>query len=641
MVVLMAVALGAAEGGFYPTAWMPATLFALALLGVTTVIVGMPARVPRATLVALGLFAGYTAWTYASIGWADQQGLAWDGANRTALYLLVLALFALWPIGTRAGALLLGVLGLGIAAMGVVELLRAAGSAYPESFMVDARLAQPVGYINANVAFWALGTWPCLLLASRRETAPLLRGAFLASAGLLSSLALLGQSRSWLVAIPLAAIVYLALVPNRLRAAAAMLGVATGTAAISGHLLAVHDQVSDDRTLVALLDAATWRILAVAAVLGAVGVVWGLVDRRVRLSAARERAAGRAAAAITAAAVAATIVLALATGAPGALSDRWQEFKQGGAAPYAGSGRLSSAQTNRYDFWVVSMDLFKESPLRGIGAENFQAEYLKRGNSGEQPRYPHSLEMSVLAQTGIVGLLLLGGALAAALVSAFQAREQWRPLTSAIRAGAVTTFAYFALHASVDWLWEFPALGVAAFAMLGMAMSLGRRQRTARRPGAIAALALTAPALLLAASVAFPWFAVLETRQANVTWRTDPAAAIDRLDRASQLNPLSPAPALTSGTIALEIDDLPLASEKFRQALSRDHESFYAVLELGAIAVEQKRYHRGETLLRRAEKLSPLNDIATNAIRQLKLGYPVPLDDLNRDILDRARQRAQ
>src|SRR5918999_4425451 len=125
------VALGASEAGFYPTAWYAAALFLLGLLAVSLFALGPPRGVPRPLLVAIGLLAAYTAWSYLSISWADQQGPAWDGANRNAFYLLVLAQFALWPFDSRGATAVLGLLGLGIAGLGLVELLRADASGDP------------------------------------------------------------------------------------------------------------------------------------------------------------------------------------------------------------------------------------------------------------------------------------------------------------------------------------------------------------------------------------------------------------------------------------------------------------------------------------------------------------------------------
>ena len=86
--------------------------------------IALPAAgVPRLVGIAvLALFA-YAAWSYLSIGWADQKGDAWDGANRTLLYALAFALFALWRPRGRAAVALLIVYSLGVAAVGLVELL--------------------------------------------------------------------------------------------------------------------------------------------------------------------------------------------------------------------------------------------------------------------------------------------------------------------------------------------------------------------------------------------------------------------------------------------------------------------------------------------------------------------------------------
>ena len=53
--------------------------------------------------IALGCLAAYTALSFLSILWAAVPGDAWEGANRTLLYLLVFALFALLAAsGARA-----------------------------------------------------------------------------------------------------------------------------------------------------------------------------------------------------------------------------------------------------------------------------------------------------------------------------------------------------------------------------------------------------------------------------------------------------------------------------------------------------------------------------------------------------------
>src|SRR3954467_7791534 len=84
--------LATSSGGYYASAWYAAALFLLALLAITLIMLGVPRQTPRLVLVALGLFACFTLWAYASILWASQAGGAWDGANRDLLYLIVFAL---------------------------------------------------------------------------------------------------------------------------------------------------------------------------------------------------------------------------------------------------------------------------------------------------------------------------------------------------------------------------------------------------------------------------------------------------------------------------------------------------------------------------------------------------------------------
>src|SRR5215212_7367887 len=86
--VLIAAVMGAADGGYFTRQWAPATLVlaALALIAsLTGVLRG--ARSQWGSL-ALGLFAAYTAWTFASLLWSPNQGDAWLGAGQTLLYLL-------------------------------------------------------------------------------------------------------------------------------------------------------------------------------------------------------------------------------------------------------------------------------------------------------------------------------------------------------------------------------------------------------------------------------------------------------------------------------------------------------------------------------------------------------------------------
>lgn len=643
LAVIAFLVFAGSEAGFYATVWYGGGLFLLALLAATAVAIGIPREVPRPVLVALSLLAAYTAWTFLSITWSVQKGAALDGANRTALYLVVLALFSLWPWNARGARLLLGTLGLGIALIGLVELLKANASENPLGYFIDVRFAQPAGYINANVALWTLGLFPCLFMASTRDVHPAARGGFLGGAGLLAGIALLGQSRGWALAVPVAVVLFVSIGPGRVRQLAAFVAVAGGTATVASPILAVHDDFSAGR-MQSLLSHATSAILVMAGVLALGGAAWGLAERRLRLSEAQKRGVRRGTQVIvTAALCAAAVAFVVKFGDPvDHVSSSWKTFKKGEGQAEVGSSRFSTAGTNRYDFWRVAWGLFEDRPVRGVGVDNLQTFYLKRGRSGERPRFAHSLELGTLAQTGLVGALLLFGAFAAAFVGLVQALRKGYAPVAAAAGGAAAVFLYWLLHGSVDWFWEFPGLAGPAVAMLGLGAALAPRAdpglvrlpRPALAGGALAVLSLTA-------AFAAPWIAELDIDRASKGWTSDPDGALERLDRARALNPLSPKADLVAGTIALRLGRLNEADMRFRRAHAREPVDAYALLELGLIAAERDDRGRATAMLVRAVRLSPRDEIVRGTLRGVRNGRYVTTAQVNRLLLKRARGRVE
>ena len=145
-----------------------------------------------------------------------------------------------------------------------------------------------------------------------------------------------------------------------------------------------------------------------------------------RISAARAR--GISAATVVAVALATVAVVAgyaiVERNPVSASADAWDEFKQGGYSPTERSSRLSAGfSTYRYDYWRVAWGEFEDAPLLGAGADNFGRAYLRQGESPQRPRFPHSTEMVALAETGVVGALLLGAAFVCALLAALPGRR--------------------------------------------------------------------------------------------------------------------------------------------------------------------------------------------------------------------------
>jgi tetratricopeptide (TPR) repeat protein len=649
------VFMAASSGGYFPGDWYPAALYTLALAAIAFLWMPAGRRAARPIAVACLALGAYAAWSYLSIAWAEQKGDAWDGANRAALYAVIFALFALWPLRGRAALVLVAAFALAIGGLALVELVRVAWAAHPSGFVIDGRLATPIAYPSADAALWSIAFFPCVVLASRREIPPELRGIFAAVGVVLGSMALMGQSRGWLFALPFVVIAFLVLTPGRVRTAIGLFVVVGGVGLAVPVVLDVYDKRG--QALATAIDGAANWIFGTAAAVGVVTALIALADRRLEVSrlTVRRVGAGMLVTALVALAAGAVVYVAERGSPTEDVSDAWKEFKTRGN-PRGGPGapsRLGRLGSNRYDFWRVALDGFAEAPVGGLGADNFRQEYLREAHSSEQPRYPHSLEMRALSQTGIVGTGLLALAIGAALFAAGRAVRRRSGPGAAAAAAGLGAFVYWLVHGSVDWFWEMPALGGAAFALAGVAAGLApRRGGYARRPlvgprtgeprGRLALLAsppaVLAATLLLAASFGAPAIAERLANRATALYPRDARGAFDQLDSAAWWNQLSARPKVTAGRVALELDRPATAERYFREALEREPRDPYSHLQLGAILFDSGRRAAGLRTLERAARLEPRVRVAREALARARSGRAVDVKKINRTLIAQGKE---
>ncbi len=640
----------------------------LALLGVALGTVRLRvAEVPRPVWLALGALAAYTALSFLSILWAAVPGDAWEGANRTLLYLLVFALFACWRQRGASAALLLGAWTLALIALAAFTALHvnAAGAASLQTLLPGGRLEYPTGYANANAAQWLMAFWPALLLARERRLPWGMRGLLAGGAVLLAEVALLSQSRGALYATPVMLVLLFALLPGRTRTFAVLVPIAAGIGAASPAVLRVGDDLHKEAVMPATVHSATAAMFAAAVAVGLVVALGAAVEARFEFS---ERSVARTRIGVRAAAVA-TLVAVLAVGLVAAgnpiarIEKGWKSFKGGYASDSATGSRLvSGLGSSRYDFYRVALDEFLHHPLVGIGADNFEQQYLAHGRSKETPHYPHSVELRTLAETGLIGVLLALAGLAAALLAAARALRSADPLTRSVAGAALAGFAYWVVHGSFDWFWEFAGLGAPAFALLGLACALAparvltaRREPTSVRPGSdksasgrpagsrsrrLAVVASLLLALAAVISLSAPWLSQLEVQSAARVWTRSPRTAYARLRDAARLNPLSDEAYLLAGSIALRYGELARADREFSLALTRTPGDAYATLERGAIASARGERAAALELLERAARLDPREPLIRQALDQVRAGHRVSIEELNRSILLKAQQLA-
>jgi len=634
------------EGGYPPTAWYPGALLVTALL--VTLHVARPMLMlgpPRLSWMATGLFALFAAWNFLSISWAGSKGDAWDGANRTLLYVLVYTLFARWPWRPRGAAILLGLYAVGVAVVGLLTLQQAIDARDLTSFFIGSRLSEPAGYPNATAALFLVAFWPVLFLSSLRKLAPLLRGALLGVAGVLLELSIIPQSCGALLSLPIAAVLYLVLVPGRARALIHVALVGAAAALALDPLLGVYRASARAGALSAALgDARDACILSFAALVLA-GSALALLDSRVNLSARVTSATNRLLAVAAVAAAVGGLAVLLAFGSPSHHARTvWNDFKS--SEPRSSSSHLVGLGSNRYDFWRVSLTILRNHPIGGAGADNFAVDYLRHRRSQEEPLYTHSFEMRLLAHTGIVGTLIFAAFLGAALLAAWRGRSRGEVLKRGIAATATAAFAYWFVHGSGDWLWEFPALSAPAFAWLGLATGLDRTPRVeplrARRLiSRLAAATTIVVALLAAVSFALPWVAARDVNIAAHTWRADPDGAFAALDRARRLNMLTDLPDVTAGVIASRLGDLRRMRVSFVRALARNPDNWYSHLELGVVYTNEREYRRAVDQLRQARALNPREPLVSFVLDRAVRRRSVSPAVVDRVLLDRARAITQ
>jgi O-Antigen ligase len=652
------------DGGYDEDTWYWGALTVLGLLTAVVIARGIAkTRVSRTGLVALGAFGLYVAWSYLSITWADSPGDALTGSNRALLYLLLFATMLVLPWTVRGALTALLAFALGVGVVAIVLLFRLASADHVADLVISGRLAAPTGYFNSTAALFTIQALVAIALAARRELPGPVRGTLIAFACAGLQLAVIVQSRGWLFTLPLVAIVAIVVLPDRLRVAGTAVLPVAGALVPVHRLLAVYQNTSGPA-----LNHAAARAGHAALVICAVEffvatlLAWGdsLVPAP-RPSAARRRVLGTITTVLVVVAVAVG-GLAATHGHPIRFVERqWNGFSHPQTA--SSGSHFTDVGSGRYDFWRVSLDAFLAHPIGGLGQDNFDNYYVSRRRTVEEPSYTHSLELRLLAHTGLVGFALFAIFLVAAIAAAMPARRR-QGLEAFVAGAALLPLVVWVIHGSIDWFWEIPALSGPALGFLGAAGALGAagsasRATTARRafptpgvppatgpdalpatgpdvppatgPGALGRpgvrpLTIAAAVLAVLAAVVvlgFPYLSVREVSIATNLRRTDPAKALSDLRIAADLNPLNPDPGRLGGTIGLQTGQYAAARQRFEQTVSRDPGGWYGWLGAGlaASALGQRALARHDFQV--ARSINPKEPVINEALDRVGSSDPL------------------
>ena len=627
------------DGGYAPTVWLPGALFVLGLLVVVYVCGASAIRERPLIASAVLCFAAFTMWNYLTILWAQERGLALDGANRTLLYFCIFTVLVSRGWSARGTAILIGGYAVGVAVLIGIYIERATAGGDPAAYFLAGRLASPFDYANAQAALVLAAFWPAMLFASRREVPPVVRGILLATAGLLFDAAILSESRSTVAAVPVALLVYVLIVPNRLRAVLVFVPLAAVGGLSAPALLHVYLAVfRGEHVSGTLLDARVTIARGVVA-LFFVGTLVGLVDRAVVVPARLVRIAS-----VSAGVVAALVLAVAGVGAIAVYGDPvhglkvgWRHFTSN-RDDYGRVHLLSGLGSNRYDIWRVATLQFLRHPLGGVGSDNYGAGYLRDRHTTEEPLYPHSIELRIPSETGLVGVILFTGFLGSGLVALRRTRMRSSDASRAAVAAAAMVFVYWLVHGSVDWFWEIPALGGPAVAAFALAIRTGEQSgsKHTSTPGRRRVILALVVGLLAAASLGSTWIAAKETALAASGWPASPAQAFDRLAVARLANPLSDAPDVTAAVIADRIGDRVREYASFERALRRNPVNWYAHLELGVLDALAGRQAAALDHLAVAVRLDPRDPVVRDVRDRIRRGETPDPAQINRAFVARA-----
>jgi hypothetical protein len=561
------------SGGYFEVTFLPGTMILLGLVAAFLFFAPGLGALRGAALVSLAALVALAAWTLISGLWSPVPAVAFSDSQRVLGYAAAFVIGA-WSCLLLGRRMLLSLTPLALAGVlvGLIALIVLwTGSNSRDFFETDATLRYPLGYRNAEAAFFLMATLAAIVLCVSREVPWQLRGVLLAGSTLMIELAILAESRASLPGVLIALAVLGALHPDRLRVLG-WLVLAAIPAAIALPWLLDPFQLDAGRSAAEIppLHRACVAMAITTTLSFGVGLAAARFGSRFSLPQQARTAIGRALLAVLAVIVLAGLVaLFRSDGGPGGFINQRVDQLTAGTPDLASQGSRFglNVSSDRGEFWRVALDDFDRHPIDGEGAGGFRASYLVHGVTGVQPEDPHSLEMLMLSELGIPGMLLMLTFVGGGVVAIMRTRRLG-PEGATLAAGTLAIGAYWLTHASVDWFWSYAAITLPVPFAVGAAAAPALRteqvgERTPVRTGLAVAVAVLALTML-------PFFfAESDTNRGLRGWRTDLAGAYGDLDNAADLNPWSSRALAAKADIALANGDRETALSATDEGIDR------------------------------------------------------------------------
>jgi hypothetical protein len=553
----LALLLAFRGGGIVPEEWAPVsvgTAVGLAVLGA----VGSLPRIPRPAWPALGALLAFVAWSACSLIWSASPEATVESVPRLSLLLLAAAVGASYA--ARPSAARVAAIGMGVAAAVLVLTVEVKALAGSTAMFSSTRLAWPIDYANGSAGLFFLGVPALVAGAAAQRITPLGRALVAAVAALALSEGLMTLSRGAPLALVATLVACVALATARGRFALTV-------AAVGLPVLLLSTRLTGGRPgeLAADVTARGW---AAAIAMGGAALLVALLaslEQGSRLF--RERQGVIALVVWACVAVGGATAFMVHFGGPDSwVSARWHEFSHPELAHPGDAARFGNATSNRYDYWRVAARTFEGHPLGGEGAGAFAVPWFRHRTIDESVTDAHSWEAAALAETGIVGFLLLAAALLLPIVQIARARKEVGGFT-AVALGGVAS--YFALHGSLDWLLVIPAFLLPVGVALGASAATGAAPTLNLPPGRHR-LAVATAAILVGVGAVPIYLSTMLTARAEHQAASSPQRALDTLSLAARVDPWAVQPLIVRSAVLLDAGRPRAAADAATKATRRD-----------------------------------------------------------------------
>ena len=607
-------------------------------------------RAPALVWLGVGLLALFAVWCGITLLWSVAPDRTWGYINRSVAYTLVvvLAIAAASSAPKVIERVAYGWLAVALA----TALYALAGKVMPGAEIlgvsfnhtaVASRLRAPLEYWNALALVMVLAVPVALRLTTDEQRRDRTRLFGLVSLFLLLLILGMTYSRGGLVAFAVALVVVTVLGREKLRGLAVVgvtlvasipvLGLAFSRPALKAINVPLSDRIPDGIVL---------GLVLAGSIVGLLIAGWGLLRleerQRTRWSAQSTQLVWRGLAA-TAVVIGVFALGGVATadgGPSGFVHDAWHEFSKTSKDDVSNPARIISSNSgNRWVWWEEAAGAWSAKPVGGWGAGSFPVTHKLYRKVELGVAQPHNVPLQFLAETGLIGALIVMGGVALLFWAALarvrgMAAGRERELAVALFAAAVA----WLVHGLVDWDWDIPGVTVPPLLFLGVlvATRAPRRLGGARPEHSLAArsaaLALACVVLGLAiVSAGLPLLADAKATSAlavtNDAGEAELENAAAQADLASRLDPTAVRGLLAAAAIEQGRGRLLDAQRYLLKAVRRQPYSAAAWERLLRLTLQTADRPGAEAAGRRLLTLDPLGSGSRALAGQLGL-FRVP-----------------